>query len=65
MFRPLWVRILVVALALGWAATEFVTGSAGWGMLFLALGAYAGWAFLTAGRKLPPPPGPPPPPPAA
>lgn len=45
-FRPLWVRILVVAAALGWAILEFVAGSSMWGTLFGALGAYAIWGLF-------------------
>jgi hypothetical protein len=44
--RPLWVRILVVVLACGWAVLEFVTGSPLWAMIFLGLGGYAAWVFL-------------------
>lgn len=50
MFRPLWVRILVVAICLGWAAFEFVAGSPFWGMIFGALGVYAGYRFFLAAR---------------
>ncbi len=50
MFRPLWVRVLVVALAVGWAIFEFTTGSLAWGALFLALGGYAAYAFFMASR---------------
>ena len=50
MFRPLWVRVLIVALCAGWAVFEFTSGSAAWGGVFLALGAYAAWAFLMAAR---------------
>jgi hypothetical protein len=48
MFRPLWVRVLIVALCVGWGIGEFVlgAGSAFWGILFLALGVYAGWHFF-------------------
>jgi hypothetical protein len=46
MFRPLWVRVLIVALCLGWAIVEFMTASPFWGTLFLGLGAYAGYRFL-------------------
>ena len=50
-FRPLWVRVLIVALCAGWAVLEFVTGSPFWGVLFLGLGAYAAWGFfVTFGR---------------
>ena len=48
MFRPLWVRILIVAICVGWAIFEFTTGSGFWGVLFLALGAYAAWGFFVA-----------------
>ena len=46
MFRPLWVRVLVVAFPVGWGVFEFATGSPFWGLIFLALGAYAGWEFF-------------------
>jgi hypothetical protein len=48
MLRPLWVRILLVAICAGWAVFEFSGGSAAWGVAFLALGGYAGWAFFLA-----------------
>lgn len=48
MLRPLWVRILLVAICLGWAAFEFIGGSGTWGAVFLALGAYAAWGFFIA-----------------
>ncbi len=48
MLKPLWVRILLVAMCLGWALFEFTGGSSAWGALFLALGLYAGWAFFLA-----------------
>lgn len=45
-FRPVWVRILVVAVCLGWAVLEFVTGAPFWGVIFGGLGAYAVWGFF-------------------
>jgi hypothetical protein len=48
MFRPLWVRILVVGFAGGWAVFEFVAGSPGWGLVFAALAGYAAWRFYQA-----------------
>jgi hypothetical protein len=45
-FRPLWVRILIVAVCAGWGILEFATASAFWGTLFLGLGAYAAWGFF-------------------
>ena len=46
--RPLWVRVLVVALAAGWAVFEFASGSPTWGMLFGAMAAYGAWTYLIA-----------------
>ena len=45
-FRPLWIRLLVVAVCFAWAIFEFTTASAFWGVLFLGLGAYAAWGFF-------------------
>lgn len=47
-FRPLWVRIGTVAVALGWAATEALDGDPGWAILFAALGAAAVWGLFVA-----------------
>lgn len=40
-YRPLWVRLVLVGLCAGWTAVEFYNESSGWGMLFLAVTAYA------------------------
>ena len=45
-FKPLWLRVLVVAVALGWALVEFASGSPFWGILFGAIGAYAAYKFF-------------------
>jgi hypothetical protein len=45
-FRQAWVRWVSVLLPLGWAAVEFWHASPGWGVLFLALGLYAGWQLF-------------------
>ncbi len=47
-FRPLWRRIAVVAVCLGWAVVEFATGGPFWGMLFGGLGLYGAWGFFVA-----------------
>ena len=56
-FRPLWLRIIVVAVASGWGAFEFVSGSPFWGLLFCAAGAWAFYglfiAFNPRGEGLP------------
>lgn len=45
-YRPLWLRIAIVALCLGWAAVEFANAAPLWGMLFAAIGVYAGYQFF-------------------
>ena len=45
-FKPLWLRIAIVAVTLGWAAFEFVGGSPAWGILFGGLGALAAYRFF-------------------
>lgn len=40
-FRPLWIRIAVVAVPALWGVFEFVSGAPFWGVLFLALAAAA------------------------
>ena len=54
MFRPLWVRLLIVALCLGWAVFEFVGGSPMWGMIFGALGLYSAYGFFIVFDRGPP-----------
>ncbi len=39
-FIPLWRRIVIVGLTLGWAAFEVLTGALAWGLLFGAAGLY-------------------------
>ncbi len=48
-FRPLWVRIVVTAFALGWSTFEFITGAPFWGVLFGAMGLWCGWCFFIQG----------------
>lgn len=45
-FIPLWRRVVTVAVALGWAGLELVTGSVFWAILFGAMGAWAAWQFF-------------------
>ena len=46
MFRPLWVRLVVVALIAAWTAFEFTRGAALWGLFFAAAGLYLGYRFF-------------------
>ncbi len=48
-FRPLWRRVLVSAICLGWGAFEFLTGAPFWAILFGAMGATAIWQFFLSG----------------
>ncbi len=41
-FRPLWVRLLVLAVAGGWAGVEFWRGDLLWGVIFAV---FAGMGF--------------------
>lgn len=45
-FLPLWRRVAVVALCLGWAVIEVAGGAPFWAVLFAAAGLYSGWALL-------------------
>ena len=50
-FRPLWVRLLCVALPLAWAGVEARTGSPGWALMFAAAALYALAALFLMRRK--------------
>ncbi|WP_092689424.1 hypothetical protein [Tranquillimonas rosea] len=45
-FRPLWVRIVLLAVTAGWGLVELSAGNAGWALLFLALAAWVTWALF-------------------
>ena len=45
-FRPLWVRILCVAVPLAWAGGEIYTGSPFWALLSGAAGIYLAWELF-------------------
>jgi len=47
-YRPLWIRIAITAICFGWAMVEFSSGAAAWGVMFGAVGLYAGWALLVS-----------------
>jgi hypothetical protein len=61
--RPLWARVLIVVLCLGWASVEFYSQESFWGMIFGGLGLYALWVYIIQYRPAEPTksePGPPP-----
>lgn len=50
-FRPLWVRILIFVICLGWAGFEFLYGNKGWATVFAGLGVYCGYKFFVERRS--------------
>lgn len=45
-FRPLWIRVLVVAFATGWAGFEFWRGEAIWAMIFAGFAGVGFYGFF-------------------
>lgn len=45
-FRPLWRRLLIIAVCIGWAIFEFAMGAQTWGFIALAFTGYGVWQFL-------------------
>jgi hypothetical protein len=45
-YRPLWIRLLVVAVCASWTAVEFTMGSETWGFILLAITAYTSATLL-------------------
>lgn len=45
-FRPLWRRVAVVAVCLGWAGVELASGEVFWAILFGAAGGYCAYQFF-------------------
>jgi hypothetical protein len=50
-FRPLWVRIATVAVALGWALVELSRGALFWAGLFGAAGLYAAYQLFVVRKS--------------
>ena len=48
-FLPVWRRIAVVVVCIGWAFFEFATGAIAWGVIFGGIGLYAIWQFFLNG----------------
>lgn len=46
-FRPVWIRVAIVVVCLGWAVVDYLNGHAEWAAVFVALGLYTGWQFAT------------------
>lgn len=45
-YRPLWIRLLIVLFCAVWTVVEFLGEQPLWGMIFLAVTAYASAALL-------------------
>lgn len=45
-YRPLYVRVAIVAVCLGWAIVEATTGEPIWAIAVGAVGVYAAWMLL-------------------
>ncbi len=48
LFRPLWLRLAIVALTCGWALFELAGGNLVWAAMFGAAGLYLAHQFLVA-----------------
>lgn len=44
--RPLWRRIVLVAICVGWSIVEFASAQPFWGMLAAGMAAYGAWLYL-------------------
>ncbi|QRM56391.1 hypothetical protein [Sinorhizobium sp. BG8] len=40
-YKPLWIRLVIVAVCVGWTALEFYNNEEMWGTIFLVVSAYA------------------------
>lgn len=49
-YRPMTRRVIIFVLLLVWTVVEFLSGSTGWMVFFLALSAYVGWGFFLSGQ---------------
>ena len=45
-YKPLWRRLVIVALCIAWTAFEFWHGEQTWGMIFLAVSAYTACVLI-------------------
>ncbi len=46
LYRPLWVRLLIVGFCAAWAVIEFVNREFFWGTIVAGIGAYAAYELL-------------------
>lgn len=48
-FIPVWRRIVLIFVCIGWAFLEFYKGEPFWGIMFMGLGALAAWQLFFDG----------------
>ncbi|QHQ35022.1 DUF3329 domain-containing protein [Algicella marina] len=48
-FAPLWRRVVIVAVCIGWGVLELAAASSFWGFVFLVTGIYCAWVFFISG----------------
>lgn len=48
-FIPVWRRIAVIVVCIGWGTVEFLTATPFWGTLFCGIGVYSAWQFFFDG----------------
>ncbi|AVA22438.1 hypothetical protein ACXHXG_10065 [Rhizobium sp. LEGMi198b] len=53
-YKPLWVRVLIVAVCFGWAIVEALGPQPFWAVLAGGLGVYAAWMLLFSFNPQPP-----------
>ena len=46
LFKPLWRRILLVLVCLGWGIFENSLGNPIWALVFCAIGGFCAWQFF-------------------
>jgi hypothetical protein len=47
-YKPLWIRLLITALCLGWTVVELMGGNVFWAILFGSVGVYCVHQFFIA-----------------
>lgn len=53
LYRPLWVRLLIVGFCAAWAVVEFVNREFFWGTIVAGIGAYAAYELLLKFKPAP------------
>lgn len=53
-YQPLWRRVVIVAVCLGWAVVETTRGDPFWAVLTAGAGIYSAWVLLVTFKPAPP-----------